>query len=236
MRDENLLKILILIIASAFSACQKNIGEDGNITLSSPLPSISPILDTNSKSNSNLPIAKSNPNSPIREFDFRNFTYTYPQNYETFTLKNGTKKQIREKEDGATLQKIEYGDVTGDGEDEAMIDIYPLMDGNCQCEMVFIYTMQNDKPKLLWSFDTWDKAEGGFKRAYAENGNLVVELFGDDKYENDKWEFGFPEKIVGYCCPTAYTKIRFKWNGEKFVTDGKPELFDYDWKSRQKKN
>ena len=239
MRNEKLLKVLLLAMTSAFSACQKNSVENINSSSPQPAPVVSQTSESSptSDSNSNLLITKSNSNSPIRKVDFENFTYTYPQDSSyKFTLKNGTKEQIRDKEDGAILQKIEYGDVTNDGEDEALIDIYPLTGGNCQCEMVFIYTMQNDKPKLLWSFDTWDKAEGGFKKAYAENGNLVVELFGDNKYENDKWDFGFPEKSNGYCCPTAYTKIRFKWNGEKFVTDGKPELFDYDWKSQQKKN
>jgi len=115
------------------------------------------------------------------------------------------------------------------------LNIYPWSGGNCSCDMVFIYTLQNKTPKLLWSFDTWDKADGGFKRAYAENSELIVELFGDDKFENDEWEFDFPKgKVIGYCCPTAYTKIRFKWNGEKFTAQGTPELFDYDWKKEMK--
>jgi hypothetical protein len=46
-----------------------------------------------------------------------------------------------------------------------------------------------------------------------------------------KWEFDFPEgKFNGYCCPTAYTKIVFKWNGEKFVPFGERQIIDYDWK------
>ena len=129
------------------------------------------------------------------------------------------------------MGKIEYGDVTNDRNEEAMINIQPITGGNCQCEMVFIYTLKNKKPKLLWSFDTWDRAEGGFKKIYAENSNLAVETFGDNKFENGKWEFNFPkDNFSGYCCPTAYTKIIFKWNGENFVPFGERQVFDYDWK------
>lgn len=174
--------------------------------------------------------------SSIREVDFKNFTYLYPSNSsESFTLKNGIKKQNR-KEDGASIKNLEYGDVTNDGVEEAMISIYPLMDGNCQCEMVFVYTLKNKKAKLLWSFDTWDRAEGGFKTVYAEKGNLAVEIFGDNRFENGEWKFNFPkDKFNGYCCPTAYTKIIFKWNGEKFLPAGKRQIFDYDWKKNQGK-
>jgi len=67
---------------------------------------------------------------------------------------------------------------------------------------------------------------------------LIVELFGDNKFIESKKEFEFESEAdlkTGLCCPTAFTKFRFKWNGEKFVGEGKPELFDYDWKkaSRQ---
>ena len=221
------LLVLFLAMIFAFSDCQKMIDENENITSSkittlTVIPTIKPTPD----------LSNGKQYSSIKDVDFKNFTYSYPRNdSDTFTLKTGIKKQIREQnEDGAKLEKIEYGDVTNDGKDEAMIGIYPLMDGNCQCETVYIYTLENKKPRLLWSFDTYDKAIGGFKRAYAENGDLIIETFGDSKFEDGKWKFNSPKnKFKGYCCPTAYTKIRFKWNGEKFVASGNPELFDYDW-------
>ena len=235
MRYKLISTTLILVAAFAFSACQKSVAENTNILLSqtaTPSQILSPTIETTSDTLDGKLF------SSIRKVDFRNFTYSYPSDAsDTFTLINGEKEQMREKEeDGAALRKIEYGDITNDGEEEAMISIYPLMDGNCQCEMVHIYTLENKKPKLLWSFDTWDKAQGGLKKVYAENGELVVETFGDNKFENDKWDFKFPKEIVGYCCPTAFTKIRFRWNGEKFVVEGKPELSDYDWRKKQNKN
>ena len=234
MKDEIKLiaGILILALVLAFSACRKSAAGNPNISPSSD--NSIPAPPTDSKIS-----AVKKTDSSIRKFDFKNFTYPLTKdqgggNGETFTLKNG-KQEGNENRGEATLQTIEYGDVTNDGSEEAMISVYPYSGGNCQCYMVFIYTLENKKPKILWSFDTWDKAEGGFKRAYSENGALIVELFGDSRFENDKWNFRIPEgKFKGLCCPTVYTKNRFKWNGDKFVPEGTPELFDYDHKNLSK--
>ena len=231
MRNEKFLfaKILVLAMTFVFSGCQRS-GAQSIALPAPPTPSISPAL---------APTPTANSDSSIRKIDFKNFTYHSIGNRgvgDIFTLKNGQKEQTAT-EDGATLSKIEFGDVTNDNREEALISILPVMDGNCQCEMVFVYTLANGQPKLLWSFDTWDKAEGGLKRVYAENGRLTVETFGDNKFENDKWEFSFPQKGAGgYCCPTAYTKIRFGWNGEKFIAEGLPEVFDYDQKDQKKED
>ena len=72
------------------------------------------------------------------------------------------------------LGLITYGDVTGDGEEEAIIELYAESGGTEASEDVFIYTMQGAKPALLWKFETGDRAEGGPRRIAAENGELVV--------------------------------------------------------------
>ena len=173
----------------------------------------------------------------IIDVDFKNFTYPWTSDQGapgTFTLKNGEKKRVSDEDTQASLQKIEFGDVTSDGKKEAMISIYPWSGGNCQCYMVYVYTLKNDKPLLLWSFDTWDKAEGGFKRAYAKSGDLIVELFGDDTFVGGEWQFDIAEgKFNGLCCPTTITRIHFHWDGKKFIPTGKREVFDYDWRKQR---
>jgi hypothetical protein len=226
-----LMAIGVLIIAIAFSACQKSTAENKQEQPQSS-PTVSPITDSS-------PISTPNAVSSVREVDFKNFTYTWTKGQEIdekeFTLKDG-EKEMTDKTNGASLYKVEYGDVTSDGVEEAMISLAPETGGNCSCEMVYIYTLENQRPKLLWSFDTEDRAQGGLKRVYANKSELIVETFGDNKFENDQWSFSLPkDKFGGLCCPTAYTKIRFKWNGEKFAVAGKPELFDYDWKKEMSK-
>lgn len=229
MKKQKFLLVIIClaVTAFAFSVCQKNTAENIQIKPQT-LPAVSPtsISSLNSKE------SDSKSYSTIREVDFKNFTYPWTEDQGgdgNFALENGKKERLDKDDIEATFETVEYGDVTNDGEEEAFVSIYPYSGGNCQCIMVFIYTLENKQPKLLWSFDTFDKAVGGFKKAYADGGELVVETFGDNNFENGKWKFSFPEnKFRGFCCPTVYTKIRFKWNGEKFVEEGERELFDYD--------
>ncbi|MFN0279115.1 MAG: hypothetical protein ACKVRN_10995 [Pyrinomonadaceae bacterium] len=172
-------------------------------------------------------------NSPIRTIDFENFTFPETNGEEFGGL--GPTKLVGGKntQTGATLGEIEYGDVTNDGMEEALVAIDPYDGGNTSADIVFVYTVIKSKPKLLWSFESGDRAEGGRKRVYAENGDLIVELFGDNKYDNGKWDYDIAEgKFNGLCCPTTYTRFHFHWNGKKFVLKGEPELFDYDWREQ----
>ncbi len=112
---------------------------------------------------------------------------------------------------GVSLDNINYGDTTTDGQEEAIINLSIQTGGSATPNAIYVYTIKNEKPELLWSFDTGDRAEGGLKKVYAENGNLIVELFGDDKFENGEWEYDIPEgKFKGLCCPKVFTKFRFK--------------------------
>ncbi|MGI8884512.1 MAG: hypothetical protein ACR2IA_09750, partial [Pyrinomonadaceae bacterium] len=94
--------------------------------------------------------------------------------------------------------------------------------------MVYIYSSEKEQPKLLWNFKTDDGAEGGLKKVYAENGGLIVELFGENKLINNKWETNTSQgRYKGLCCPISYTKTKLNWNGNSFVVAGEPEFLVY---------
>jgi hypothetical protein len=166
--------------------------------------------------------------SPIRKIDFANRTYLGPGDYaETFTLKNGEKPFVRGKEDGIDLTNVSYADITGDGQEDAIVQMGVLTGGSANPSLVFVYTLKNGAPKVLWSFIGGDRAEGGIKDIYEQDGKLVVELFGVAKLINNTWEATVPkEKERGLCCPTIYTRTVLSWNGKKFVPVGSPEVFD----------
>ena len=222
--------LIVFLSVLCLTSCQtaaENVTSrpDTSIEISAPEPLTQPTSE---------PITKTNKNSSIRKIDFENFTFPWTRDQgapDTFTLKNGKKERRSYEDIEATFNAIEYGDVTGDDTEEALLSIYPWSGGNCSCHMVYIYTLRNGTPTLLWSFDTWDKAQGGFKRTYAENGQLVVELFGDNKFEDGEWSISStPGKFKGLCCPTTFTRIRFRWDGSQFKPATKPEVFDYDYK------
>jgi hypothetical protein len=217
-----IFKLLLLILTSVvFIACQKTEVENTSLPFAATSPTVKLVS-----------------NSPIRKIDFKNFTFPWTEGLtsedeKTFIIKNGERK-VKKDDMGVSLSKVEYGDVTGDNDEDAILVFSVQTGGSYVANMVHIYKTEKEKPKMLWNFDTGDRAEGGFKKVYAENGNLVVETFGDNKFENEKWNFSFPkDKFNAYCCPTAFTKIIFKWNSEKFVPFGERQVFDYDWKKDQ---
>jgi predicted dehydrogenase len=114
-----------------------------------------------------------------------------------------------------------FFDVTGDGEDEAFV-ILKVGTGSITIpQIVYIYEWKEGKPDLIWYFRTGDRAAGGLKRIYGDEGNLVVELFGRDRYIFTQME---TSKIVGdeehVCCPTHFTRTIYKRQGKRFVLQG----------------
>jgi hypothetical protein len=60
---------------------------------------------------------------------------------------------------------------------------------------------------------------------------LIVELFGKNQFTESKNKFEFSDEAnvpKDSYRPRRFTKFRFKWNGEKFIPEGEPELLDDD--------
>lgn len=224
-----LFTISVLALAFLFSACQKSATENSQDEFQT-LPTVLPITGLS-------PTPSMNSDSPIRKVDFKNFTFPETNDYPRFRLKDGEKPFEFGKKDGIDLFKIEYLDLTSDRNEEAILTMSIQTGGSAMPNFIFIYTLENEEPKLLWNFMTGDRASGGLKKVYGANDDLIVETFGDNKFINGEWKFDYPKgEFRGDCCPTAYTKIRFKWDGKKFVIQGSPELFNYDRSEEMKKS
>jgi len=183
-------------------------------------------------------------NSPLGTFDFKNFTYPLPRGWQNpdssdATLTNGHLEPIfeavhdemddEEKAQARSARRIgmsyvttRYMDATGDGQDEAFVILKVETTGSAIPQFVYIYEWKNDKPELIWYFRTGDRADGGLKDFRIENGELVVELYGQDRFLLGGIE---TNKITGdeeqLCCPTYFTRTLYKWNGKTFQLDKK---------------
>lgn len=167
--------------------------------------------------------------SAIEQVDFKNFTYTGPADYPvTFTLKNGEKSYVPNSggapEEGYSLGDIYYSDLTGDGEKDAVVIISIQTGGSALPNLVFVFAINGTQPKEIWKFVTGDRADGGLKNIAFQDGNLIVELFGDSKYVNGEWNVVIP-KTEGLCCPTIFTRTVFHWDGKQFVVSEQPKVF-----------
>jgi hypothetical protein len=184
--------------------------------------------------------------SPIGNFDFKNYTYQLPRGWQNpdgtaeITLTNGrvapvqgkvVKEEMTDDEKAQVKQRRRIGmsyvttkfiDATGDGEDEAVVILKVETGGSAIPQIVHVFTWKDGKPELLWPFRTGDRADGGLKDIRVENGLLIVELYGQDRFILGQTETG---KITGdeeqLCCPTFWTRSFYKWNGKNFLMQGK---------------
>ncbi len=221
-RNGTTLGILVCVAIAVFAAAC------GGGSATATGPSTRP-EQSESKSN------KSQPKCPIRQIDFKNFTYpklpTGKCSMNEVRLINGrydAPADIAGKHPAVDCWSVEvglitYGDVTGDGEEEAIIELYAEAGGTEASEDVFIYAMRGGNPVLLWKFETGDRAEGGPRRIAAENGELVVDLFGVGTAIGKKL---YGTEDVGACCPKHFTRTRYRWVGTQFQQDGSEEVFE----------
>lgn len=150
-------------------------------------------------------------NDEIKKVDFKNFTYEPfcgGDEPEKITVKKG--EYSRDKGDDKLYFNVEnptYGDVNGDGKEDAIILSICNTGGTGQFSEGFVYEMKDGKPALLTRIEGGDRADGGLVSAKVQNGLLAV--------ERNLEEGG------GACCPEATETINYKWNSKKLVEQGK---------------
>jgi hypothetical protein len=113
--------------------------------------------------------------------------------------------------EGFTLESVEYADVTGSGQEEAIVVLHYRTGGTQQTDYVYLYAFAAGQPKLLAYFHSGDRAHSGLYKVYGENGTLVVELLD-------------PEKGSGECCSEGFVRTRYKWYNGRFEVFGPREF------------
>ncbi|HEU4507708.1 MAG TPA: hypothetical protein VFR78_05685 [Pyrinomonadaceae bacterium] len=173
--------------------------------------------------------------NPVSSGVFANFTYPARPLFKgaggydgrrSFTLKQGIFEPGRSARGyidrlGAYLKSVEFADVTGDGHKEALVAVGILCDCSGVWFGIYIYELTSRNPtRLLWAFQTGDRAVGGLRRVYGQRGRLVVELYGIGSGPNSR-----PKNYYGaQCCTNDYTRRRYRWKGRRFIQQGKARL------------
>lgn len=114
---------------------------------------------------------------------------------------------------GFTFESVSYGDVTGDGAEEAIVNLRWYSGGTQTTNYLYIFQQNQGQIKLLAFCHTGSRAYSGLYGAYAQSGQLVVELFD-------------PEKQVGDCCSTGVVVTHYAWTGTRFEIRGKVQKRD----------
>jgi hypothetical protein len=168
--------------------------------------------------------------SPIGQVDFKNFTYPLPRGWQDSDSKDvelvdGIRRMSEDKI-GVSYVTTKFGDATGDGEDEAFVVLKIETAGSAIPQAVYVFTLKDNEPELIWHFRTGDRSDGGLKKIYTEDGDVVVELFGQDRYilgDVETMQITGDEPQI--CCPTNFTRTKYKWNGSTFRMQGKRNTY-----------
>jgi len=148
----------------------------------------------------------------IRKVDFKNFTYSIldlsGEAREKITVKDGEFDREGEEEKLFFSITVEgYGDLDGDGKEEAVITTLMNTGGTGNFTSGIIFTMKGGKPMVLTEFEGGDRADGGIVSAKISDRMLIVE-------QNDAGENG------GACCPEFIVTTTFSWNGKELTPVG----------------
>ncbi len=145
----------------------------------------------------------------IRQVDFRNFTYVLECETEKETIQLRDGRWIRADGAESGLMRITYGDVTGDGSEEAII----LLRGQNTrigrtLDEVFVYTLKSGKAVAVAHF------EGGRRGDYI----LSVGSLGSNFKVEDRLLI-LDQAILreGEYVPTQYYTIKYRWNGIQMI-------------------
>lgn len=169
----------------------------------------------------------------IRTVDFRNFTYPLDgdraQGYGRSSARVRNGKFIFSRKfglEGFEVMKVAYGDLTGDGQEEAVVRVD---DGNIEIggsqnvTYTYIFSMADGRPLLLNMYCAYcndSTAQTAYQNYYHDDTTL---LYGDTA----TIESGLlvVETIAGpaICCPMHDVTMRFHWDGERFVLEGQPQ-------------
>lgn len=244
------IAVLLLISACGFQA-DSSTEPDASATNAPLMTAVSPEPEPELEAEPPFPDLQaeftdprfSSTSAPIGQFDFLHHSFPLPRGWQNpdgsdIKLVNGRvdavsgtspddtsdeekARLLAERRIGMSHVATRFFDATGDGQDEAIIILKIETTGNAIPQVVYIYEWKDDKPELIWHFRTGDRADGGLKDVRPENGEVVVELYGQDRFLLGEVETG---KITGdeqqLCCPTFFTRTSYKWNGRHFLRQG----------------
>ncbi|MCC7156407.1 MAG: hypothetical protein IT161_17655 [Bryobacterales bacterium] len=108
-----------------------------------------------------------------------------------------------------TYEFTEYGKVSGLRGELAAVVLTFSPNPKLGWQIVYLYSTDNDKPKLLAWFEAGHRFSQGLKGLAIDGGSLVLDLYD-------------PERRLGESCSLGFKRIRYRWKKETFEQYGDP--------------
>jgi hypothetical protein len=155
----------------------------------------------------------------IRKTDFRNFDYRtcFDEEGKTTHVTDGKFSQEPQSAEFRSsvyfeVRDVVFGDLDGDGNDEAVVSTLCNGGGSGQFSDGLVYRLENNKPMQIGNLGEGDRAIDGIHEIRFANGQLEVDRYGGQS---------------GACCPDYIETTAFRLKGKELIPTGKPEQRDY---------
>ncbi len=109
-----------------------------------------------------------------------------------------------------TVCSITYGDLNGDGKDEAAVDLLRGTEGTANWHYLYVFTLANGSPKLLGTLVSGSRAYGGLVNVEIVRGILLLDFQDEDRRGGD-------------CCSRGIIRVRYRFQEDRFTEQGHPE-------------
>jgi hypothetical protein len=158
----------------------------------------------------------------IGDVDFNNFAYPWDpprisvpnvwkwldgQPGSTLRITNGRHDFSPARGGYVMLRSITYGDVDGDGEDEAAVDLLFSTGGTANWHYLYVFTLADRSPKLLGRLRSGSRADGGLEKVSIEQNKLIL-------------DFADTSRRAADCCSEGYVRVSYRWQAGRFVEVG----------------
>jgi hypothetical protein len=168
----------------------------------------------------------------IHHVDFLNFTYPLTEKYKKYGFGNSVRVYSGEcritpepeEESYFKINKILYGDLTGDGHEEAIILVrYCFEKCNFSNKDVFVYTMQNGSPVLLTRLH-FEDMEADYNRYFLPDKEGGGDMWSEGDISLDDTGLLVADRAAGgpHCCPEYGVILKYRWDGRRLTLVEKP--------------
>src|SRR5438477_12032199 len=106
-----------------------------------------------------------------------------------------------------SVDSVVYGDLDGDGTDEAVVHLNYGTGGTQNWDFLYIFKRTHNRTHLIALLESGSRAYGGLVRRSIENGQLVL-------------DFADAERRVRDCCSEGFIRVRYRYRNGAFVEEG----------------
>lgn len=175
----------------------------------------------------------------FKNVDFRNFTY--PVSKTRVRLKDGTYERREPRGGGGDtfhLNDVDYADLTGDGAEEAIVQLDRISCGvSCDggTDFFYFYSAKRGQLSLLTRLEIGSFAyDCGLKSFRLKKGNLALETFRSCRFTGSAFRpvQNDPEEQGGKLSTNRYTTFDLYFKGNRFVQRKRqviyyPDVYDF---------